>query len=48
MGALRLAAACAQVEAGVAAGDLDLGAAQRLLTAEVERAREALVALYRP
>ena len=48
MGALRLAAACAQVEAGVAAGDLDLAAAQQRLTAEVEQARAALVARYRP
>ena len=46
MGALRLATACAEVEAGVAVGDLDLPAAQRHLAAEVELAREALVRLY--
>ena len=48
MGALRLAAVCAQVEADVVAGATDLAAAQQRLTAEVEQAREALVALYRP
>jgi HPt (histidine-containing phosphotransfer) domain-containing protein len=49
MGALRLAAACAQVEAEVAAGgDVDLAAARLRLTAEVEQARTALVGLYRP
>ena len=48
MGALRLAAVCAQVEAGVVAGGTDLAAAQQLLAAEVEQARAALVALYRP
>jgi HPt (histidine-containing phosphotransfer) domain-containing protein len=47
MGALRLAAVCAQVEAQVAAGDADLAAAQHRLTAEVEQARTALVGLYR-
>ena len=46
MGALRLAAVCAQVEADVDAGGADLAAAQQRLAAEVERARTALVGLY--
>jgi len=46
MGALRLAAVCAQVEAAVVAGALDLTAAQERLRAEVEQARQALIALY--
>ncbi|MDP9465681.1 MAG: response regulator [Actinomycetota bacterium] len=49
MGALRLAAVCAHVEADVVAGEgLDLTSAQQRLAAEVEQAREALVALYGP
>ena len=48
MGALRLAAVCAEVEAGVVAGGTDLAAARTRLAAEVEQAGEALVALYRP
>ena len=47
MGALRLAAVCAEVEAGAVAGGHELAAAQQRLTAEVEQARAALVALYR-
>jgi hypothetical protein len=47
MGALRLAAACAQVEADVAAGGADLAAAQQRLSAELQQARTALVGLYR-
>ena len=48
MGALRLAAVCAQVEADVVAGEADLADAADRVAAEVERARTALVALYRP
>jgi signal transduction histidine kinase/CheY-like chemotaxis protein/HPt (histidine-containing phosphotransfer) domain-containing protein len=47
MGALRLAAVCAQVEADVVAGATNLTSAQQRLAAEVEQARQALVALYR-
>jgi HPt (histidine-containing phosphotransfer) domain-containing protein len=48
MGAVRLAAVCAQVEADALAGGTDLAAARQRLEAEVELARDALVALYRP
>ena len=49
MGAQRLAAACAEVEAAVrAGGPVDLAAAHARLSAEAEQATAALAALYAP